>query len=1234
MKVITLNCRGLNRHVKRHFLFTAFNDYDIICLQETYITLKQIQLWKSEWSGDFFYKTGTSNSKGQIILINKRFSYEDLSEIQINDRCIGISFTASEKLFVILNLYVPSIKNERVDFLSLLTKKITNLNLSKDAHLILCGDMNMVLDNNLDIISGEPHPIKEIRCFEKFITRFNLIDCWRYKHQSARDYSWSRYNPFIARRLDYILCSKNLEHIIIHSEMTHFSSTDHKAIIAFFNIENFPRGPGKWYFNDLLLEDNDYDLKMKTHLSTHYDSLQHQTYSKSEIYDLLKISVRDESINFSRLKRVERSDLCLMNSEIQELNNKLISNPDDQVSIKALRNIIMKKEIYDLAKSKGAVKRSRAKFINDGEKNTKFYLGLEKSRQSKKIIRSIKDRNGTIVYSPNEILTELRHFSKTLMTAADEDDFDTVFEKLNTFLGDIDHPVLSEADKQYLEAPILIDELHSALKLLNFDSAPGEDGLTPAFYLHFWNLLKKPLHESLLESIQDKVLSISQRRALISLLYKGKDYDIQEIASWRPISLTNTDYKIYSKVLAIRVQVIIKKIISENQVAYIKGRSITDHLRLIDDIINMSNNENLPGFVVSLDFQKAFDTISKSAILAALKKINFGPIFLGYVQTILNGTEAAIKNGGWTSEFFSTSRGVRQGCCLSPLLFIIVVEILAIKIRHDPSISGILEDSPQCSRSNTKLFQYADDMNLLLKTIKCISRALLITDDFKSFTGLSLNRIKSIGMGLGPNKGIADQNVGITWKKRGENMRILGVFFNSGMEASRIKQNWEPKIEEIKKTIMTWSRRNHTLLGKCVIAKTFLLSKVAYILQSLSLPEEVLNEIDTILFRFLWKNKDINVRAHEKIKRSVLCLDSSEGGVNMISVKDQQKVMLIRWLQRGFTGTNLTQHKIINYLFANIGGLGYIINSNINSKKIQGLHLIKSHFWRSTIEAWIDLKKSERHNEYDIPIFNNNDILYKNKPLFIRRWIDNNCKYLHDFIKNGVPRTLNEIRNIVGNYGGLLPDYLAVLNAISKMNRNPNLPASCQNIPPEFKMENKTLRAEIVRQKNITICSIDFWKRKFNIDLNNYFSIARKCTKETKLRWLHLRLVHNIYPTNILLKKMYLKDTNLCDTCNNIDFIEHAFYHCEPVQRFWNHVSQLISTRLNIHFNISPSQAILGIPMGSQQFSPKILHEINHIILIAKLSIVKSKVSKNTNIKVNFEQEIELRKKYFQIIQC
>ena len=409
---------------------------------------------------------------------------------------------------------------------------------------------------------------------------------------------------------------------------------------------------------------------------------------------------------------------------------------------------------------------------------------------------------------------------------------------------------------------------------------------------------------------------------------------------------------------------------------------------------------------------------------------------------------------------------------------------------------------------------------------------------------------------------------------------------------------------------------------------------MAYILQSLSLPEDVLKEIDTILFRFLWKNQNFNSRAHEKIKRSVLCLNSNEGGINMISIKDQQEIMLIRWLQRAYVGTTLTQQKVINYIFENIGGVEYIINSNTNSKDIQGLHLIKSNFWRKAIIAWIDLKKSGEKAQNYVPLFNNNDIKYKNKPLFIKKWIVMNCKYVHDFTHNGIPKTLNEVKNMIGNYGGLITDYLAVLNAINRCIINQNPPLSCQNIPPEFKMENKNLRAIVVRQKNITINSIYFWKRKFDIDLNKYFMIAIKSTKETKLRCLHLKLIHNIYPTNILLKKMFLKDSDRCDSCNQIDFIDHAFYRCQPIRKFWNDISNLISTTLNIHFTISPSQALLGLPSENSELTSRQRDEINHIILIAKLSIVKSKVSKNANIKVIFEQEIELRKSAFHIIKC
>ena len=123
------------------------------------------------------------------------------------------------------------------------------------------------------------------------------------------------------------------------------------------------------------------------------------------------------------------------------------------------------------------------------------------------------------------------------------------------------------------------------------------------------------------------------------------------------------------------LQGVIKSIIHGNQNGFIKGRNITSHIRLLDDIMWFAENEQLSGLVISLDYQKAFDTIDKEIIIAALKKLNFGSNFRQYIETILTNTQSSIKNGGWLSNWFSTSRGVRQGCCMSPLLFAMVAEL-------------------------------------------------------------------------------------------------------------------------------------------------------------------------------------------------------------------------------------------------------------------------------------------------------------------------------------------------------------------------------------------------------------------------------------------------------------------------------------------------------------------------------------------------------------------------------
>ena len=115
---------------------------------------------------------------------------------------------------------------------------------------------------------------------------------------------------------------------------------------------------------------------------------------------------------------------------------------------------------------------------------------------------------------------------------------------------------------------------------------------------------------------------------------------------------------------------------------------------------------------------------------------------------------------------------------------------------------------------------------------------------------------------------------------------------------------------------------------------------------------------------------------------------------------------------------------------------------------------------------------------------------------------------------------------------------------------------------------------------------------------------------------------------------MYLKETNICNYCIDRDFIDHAVYNCKHIKEFWIKLSTLISTCLDFQFTITASQVLLGIPCGILQLNNVQLKEINHLILIAKLSIVKSKASNVRNIWLIFEQQFELRKSSFHFIKC
>ena len=170
------------------------------------------------------------------------------------------------------------------------------------------------------------------------------------------------------------------------------------------------------------------------------------------------------------------------------------------------------------------------------------------------------------------------------------------------------------------------------------NKTPGNDGLSKEFYVYFWNEIKEHFVNSWKVGVKKKILSVSQRQAIIKLMEK-KDRDKRYIKNWRPISLLNFDYKIFSKALAKKLIDVIPNIISGEQTAYVKNRFIGESGRLTSDIIETTDIFNLSGYMVTMDIEKAFDSLDHTFLLKVLKKIGFGQNFIRCIETITNSQE-------------------------------------------------------------------------------------------------------------------------------------------------------------------------------------------------------------------------------------------------------------------------------------------------------------------------------------------------------------------------------------------------------------------------------------------------------------------------------------------------------------------------------------------------------------------------------------------------------------------
>ena len=757
IQVNSFNTRGLRNNCKRHNIFKWLktSHQGITMIQETHAILTDHEKWTNEWDGKIFYSDGESNSRGVATLIPQHL-LESFELIDIKNDNNGRLLLVDCKIFdlevILINVYSPTKDNPsgQENFYKYLYEMVDTYS---DKNIIIGGDLNTYLNINIDKKGGRTEKQSIFsENINSLCSEFSLVDIWRIRNPTTSKFTRierSR-NGIVQSRLDYMLPSLSLTYLISDTKISPGNSSDHSIVSLSIDIaENTKRGKGYWKFNNDLLIDKEYVSLINETISNIKTTV--NMADKIQLWEYVKCQIRTDTILYSSQKAKENKKLELdLKEKLQAFEQKLSANDNiEDLEYCEYTRIKSEWESHILRKNNGIILRSKAKWVEEGEKNTKYFLNLEKRNYNSKCIKTLINKEGKEITDMGKILEEQKMFYEHLYTSKITNNQESRDATKSFSMNNKSHTLL-EADKCDCEKSITLEECSNALKLLPNNKSPGSDGFTTNFYKFYWKDIKDFVFESFEHSFETKKLSVYQRMGILNLLPK-KDKDLRHLANWRPVSLLNTDYKILTKLLAIRLQKVIPSIINSDQVGYIKNRYIGENIRILYDILQYADIEQMEAYITQIDFEKAFDSVEWPFLFDALKTLNFGDNFISWIKTIYTDITACAGNNGNYSKYFKLSRSIRQGCPISALLFLLVVEKLANKIRNDPNINGI-----EINNEIFKLAMMADDITLINKDQQSIINAINIFKDFEKCSGLKLNLNKTeiIPIGNQTNKDI------------------------------------------------------------------------------------------------------------------------------------------------------------------------------------------------------------------------------------------------------------------------------------------------------------------------------------------------------------------------------------------------------------------------------------------------------------------------------------------------
>lgn len=591
----------------------------------------------------------------------------------------------------------------------------------------------------------------------------------------------------------------------------------------------------------------------------------------STLWEAHKAFFRGECISAgSRYKCDRELQRTSLLDNLSEAEKRLLSLPT-VTRLRAVVSLRNRIKSLDLTKFTKSNLWSKQKFYEFANKPHRMLVNKLRPRAYTSTPDHLIQSNGVPTYCPRNMSRVFGDFYQGLYNCLSTDpNFQFTQDKFDSFVESLRLPTISTEDRIGLNAPISVEEITEVVKQLPNHKAPGPDGFSYPYFKGFLPVLL-PHMANLFSSLMSGTIPHSQfLHAFITVIPKpGKDPSLPD--NYRPIALLNSDYKIFTKILANRLSLLLPSLVHGDQVGFVPSRQAGDNTRRTIDLIDLLTKTKKPALILSLDAQKAFDRLNWSFMFAILRKYGFSGPFVQALKALYSSPSSQVQMASHISPSFTLTNGTRQGCPLSPLLFILSLEPLAEAIRSHPDISGV-----RLRQREYKLSLFADDI-LLTLTHPHISLPSLHTTLalFGDISGYKINSTKTEALPINISEDALSTlqgNFNYRWCPK--SLKYLGVYLTPSY-STLFQANFPSMFTEINNLLKTCTKFPLSLLGRINVLKMSILPKLLYLFETLPvmIPLSQLKILQRSFLNFIWDNKS------HRVASSVLLTSQNRGSL-------------------------------------------------------------------------------------------------------------------------------------------------------------------------------------------------------------------------------------------------------------------------------------------------------------------------------------------------------------------